>query len=101
MVWLKTPCYVRQQMKHHAALDQLAHETRIARARLGRERLLRAALWFGIAVLAWAALAMSGAHGLLPPLLQSLTAIAALVGLAWLALRAKRAWRAPTLEEAR
>jgi len=88
-------------LKHQDALDQLARETRRARRRLALERALRAGFVLAVAMGAWAALAMIGVHGALPPLLQSLTAILALGGIVLLALRARRAWRAPTEEEAR
>lgn len=88
-------------MKHQDALDQLARETSRARQRLALERALRAGFVLALAVGVWALLALSGAHASLPPLLQSLSAIAALAVFLWLGLRAHRAWRAPTEEEAR
>jgi hypothetical protein len=88
-------------MKHQDALAQLARETARARARLAFERLLRAGLMLAGAIGVWAAFALVGGHERLPLLLQSLTAIAALISFAWLGLRARRAWRSPTDEEAR
>ena len=88
-------------MKHQDALDQLARETSRARRRLAFERALRAGFVVLTALGVWALLALIGAHGALPPLLQSLTAAVALVALIWLGLRARRAWQAPTEEEAR
>ncbi|HYD73793.1 MAG TPA: hypothetical protein VEF55_11695, partial [Candidatus Binatia bacterium] len=74
-------------MKHQDALDQLARETSRAKRRLAFERALRAAFMLLSAVGLWSFLALIGVHGALPPLLQSLTAIAALAGLIWLGLR--------------
>lgn len=88
-------------MKHQDALDQLARETSRARQRLAFERALRAGFVLLAALGVWAFLALVGAHGALPPLAQSLLAIAALGFFIWLALRARRAWHAPTEEEAR
>lgn len=88
-------------MKHQDALDQLARETRRARQRLAFERALRAGFLLIAAVGLWAFVALAGLHKLLPPMLQSLTAVAALCGFIWLGVRARRAWRAPTEEEAR
>jgi hypothetical protein len=88
-------------MKHQDALDQLARETRRAKGRLAFERLLRAGLLLIGAVGVWAVFALAGLHERLPLLLQSLTAIFALLLFAWLGVRARRAWRTPTDEEAR
>ncbi|MBL8545895.1 MAG: DUF4175 family protein [Hyphomonadaceae bacterium] len=88
-------------MKHQDALDQLARETNRARRRLALERLLRACLVVAGAVGVWAAVALLGGHERLPPLLQSLSAIFALLLFGYLAVRARREWRAPTEEEAR
>jgi len=88
-------------LKHQDALDQLARETSRARRRLGAERALRASFVLLAAAGVWALFALVGGHGLLPPLLQSLAAGAALGGLIWLGFRARRAWAAPTEEEAR
>lgn len=88
-------------MKHQDALDQLARETSRAKARLALERGLRAGLVLLFALGAWATFALVGGHDLLPLLAQSLTAIMALIVFAWLGLRARRAFRAPTEEEAR
>src|SRR5512147_210620 len=88
-------------MKHQDALDQLARETARARRRLALERALRAGLPFLLAAAAWAAIALVGLHGMLPYLVQSLSAAAALALLIWLAARGARAWRKPTEEEAR
>lgn len=88
-------------MKHQDALDQLARETSRARQRLAFERALRACFVLLAALGVWALLALAGAHDALPPLAQSLTAIAALLVLIWLAVRARRAWQAPTEEDAR
>lgn len=88
-------------MKLQDALDQLARETQRARRRLMFERGLRAGLTLLLAIGAWAALALAGAHALLPLLAQTLTAAAALALFVWLGWRARRAWRAPTEAEAR
>lgn len=88
-------------MKHQDALNQLARETRRARQRLALERALRAGFVLLLAAGAWALFALAGAHERLPLLLQSLSAIAALGLLIALGLRAYRAWRAPTEDEAR
>lgn len=88
-------------MKHQDALAQLARETQRAKRRMGVERAIRAGVWVLAAVGVWAVVAMSGLHGLAPPLLQSLTAIFALLVFALLAVRGWRAWRPPTEEEAR
>ncbi|QGZ96044.1 DUF4175 domain-containing protein [Terricaulis silvestris] len=88
-------------MKHQDALDQLARETSRARQRLALERALRAGLVLLLAVGVWALFALVGVHERLPILLQSLSAIAALAGLIWLGLRARREWQAPTEDEAR
>lgn len=88
-------------MKHADALAQLARETTRARRSLALERAARAGFWLVAAIAAWAAFALLGGHEALPFLLQSLTALAALVGFVLLGLRARRAWRAPTQAEAR
>ena len=88
-------------MKHQDALNQLARETTRARRRLALERLLRAGLVLMGAIGVWAAFALAGGHERLPLLLQSLSAIFALILFAYLAARARREWRAPTDEEAR
>ncbi len=88
-------------MKHQDALDQLARETRRAKGRLALERLLRAGLVLAGAVGVWAVFALIGGHERLPLLMQSLSAIFALLLFAWLLARARREWRAPTDEEAR
>lgn len=88
-------------MKHQDALDQLARETSRARQRLALERALRAGLVLLLAVGVWALFALVGGHERLPFLFQSLSAIAALAGLIWLGLRARREWQAPTEDEAR
>lgn len=88
-------------MKHQDALDQLARETQRARRRLALERGLRTGLALLLAIGAWALLALAGGHERLPLLLQSLSAAAALCIFVWLGARARRAWRAPTEEEAR
>lgn len=88
-------------MKHQDALNQLARETNRARRRLSLERLLRAGLVLLGAVGVWAVFALLGGHERLPLLLQSLSAIFALVLFGYLAVRARREWRAPTEEEAR
>jgi hypothetical protein len=88
-------------MKHQDALDQLARETSRALQRLALERALRAGLVLLLAAGVWALLALVGGHERLPILLQSLSAIAALAGLIWLGLRARREWHAPTEDEAR
>jgi hypothetical protein len=88
-------------MKHQDALDQLARETKRAHGRLAFERALRAGFVLMAAAGVWALIALAGAHALLPFLAQSVAAIAAMavfVGLGW---RARRAWKAPTEEEAR
>lgn len=88
-------------MKLQDALDQLARETQRARRRLMLERGLRAGLMLLLAMGVWAAIALAGAHALLPLLAQTLTATAALALFVWLGWRAKRAWRPPTDAEAR
>ena len=88
-------------MRYQDALEQLARETQRAKHRLMLERGLRAGLLLLFALGAWAAFALYGGHEALPLLAQSLSAAAALVGFVWLAWRAKRAWRAPTEDEAR
>jgi hypothetical protein len=88
-------------MKHADALAQLARETARARRSLALERAARAGFWLIAAIAAWAGLALLGAHEALPFLAQPLATLAALAGFAWLALRARRAWRAPTQAEAR
>lgn len=88
-------------MKHQDALNQLARETTRARRRLALERLLRAGLVLLGAVGVWAAFALFGGHERLPLLLQSLSAIFAVLLIGYLAVRARREWRAPTDEEAR
>jgi hypothetical protein len=88
-------------LKHQDALDQLARETSRARQRLALERAMRAGFVFAGAVGIWALVALIGAHRLLPPLVQSLSAIAALGAFVWLGLGARRAWNAPTEAEAR
>ncbi|MFT3729428.1 MAG: DUF4175 family protein [Terricaulis sp.] len=88
-------------MRFQDALQQLARETQRAKHRLMLERGLRAGLVLLFALGAWAAFALYGGQEALPLLAQSLTAAAALVVFAWLAWRAKRAWRAPTEDEAR
>src|SRR5512147_3015097 len=80
-------------MKHQDALDQLARETARARRRLALERALRAGLPFLLAAAAWAAIALVGLHGMLPYLVQSLSAAAVFALLIWLAARGYRAWR--------
>lgn len=88
-------------MKHQDALEQLARETSRAKGRLALERLLRAGLVLAGAVGVWAVFALVGGHERLPFLMQSLSAIFALLLFGWLAVRARRAWQAPTDEEAR
>ncbi len=88
-------------MKHQDALDQLARETSRARRRLAVERALRAGFALLAALGVWAMLALVGVHTALPPLVQSVTAIAALAVFVWLGLRATHRWREPTEEDAR
>lgn len=88
-------------MKHQDALDQLARETSRARRRLAFERALRAGFVLLAVMGVWALLALVGALERLPLLAQSLGAVAALALFIWLGLRARRAWTAPTEEEAR
>ena len=88
-------------MKHQDALDQLARETQRAKRRIALERLLRAGWLVLAAAGVWAALALFGAHEALPFLAQSLTAIFALLLFAYLIVRARRAWRPPSEDEAR
>jgi hypothetical protein len=88
-------------MRHQDALDQLARETRRARGRLALERALRAGFILLAAMALWAFIALLGAHEALPLLLQSLTALTALLAFVWLGYRARQAWQAPTEEEAR
>lgn len=89
------------RMKHQDALNQLARETNRAWRRLALERLLRAGFVLAGATGVWAAFALLGGHERLPILLQSLSAIFALLLLGYLGVRARREWRAPTEEEAR
>lgn len=88
-------------MKHQDALDQLARETQRAKTRIAFERGVRAGWLVLIAASVWAALALFGAHEALPFLAQSLTAIFAVLLLVYLGVRARRAWRAPSEDEAR
>ncbi len=88
-------------MKHQDALNQLARETKRARRSLALERLLRAGLLLLGAIAVWAVFALLGGHERLPLLLQSLSAIFALALFAYLGVRARREWRAPTEAEAR
>lgn len=88
-------------MKHSDALAQLARETRRAGRALAIERALRAGYWLLFAIAAWALIAASGAHERLPILAQSFSALAALGVFAWLSVRARRAWAAPSEAEAR
>jgi hypothetical protein len=88
-------------MRLQDALEQLARETQRARHRLMLERSVRAGLMLLFALGAWTVIALLGAHEMLPLIWQSITAAAALAVFAYLAWRAKRAWRAPTEAEAR
>src|SRR5262245_10697982 len=88
-------------MKHQDALDQLARETARARRRLTLERALRTGMPLWLAIGAWALIAIIGLHEALPLLLQSTTAAFALIGFAYLGLRAWRRWRPVNEEEAR
>lgn len=88
-------------MRHQDALAQLARETQRAKGRLAMERGLRAGFFVIAAIGLWAFIALLGAHDALPLLVQSLTATAALLVFAWLGVRAHRAWRPPSEEEAR
>lgn len=101
MVWLEMGWYGPARMKHQDALDQLARETKRARARLSLERALRVAALPAAATSGWAALALLGVHERLPFLLESLSAAIVLAALVWLALRAWRRWARPTEQEAR
>jgi hypothetical protein len=80
-------------MRHQDALDQLARETRRARGRLALERALRAGFVLLAAMGLWAFIALLGAHEALPLLLQSLTALTALLAFVWLGYRARQAWQ--------
>jgi hypothetical protein len=88
-------------MRLQDALDQLALQTRRARARIGLERGIDAAFWFAMAAAVWAVIALVGLHERLPLLAQSLSSLAVLFGLIWLAVVARRGWRAPSDAEAR
>ncbi len=88
-------------MQHRDATAELARQIARARHRLAIERALSLALLPVIAIALWGALWMAGAPQLLPPLAQTLLVLAALVGLAVLAWRGLRRWRAPELSEAR
>lgn len=88
-------------MKHQDALAQLARETNRARRTLALERCLRAGFWVFFAVGVWTLIAVAGGHERLPFLTQSLSAITALIVFALLALRARRAFQAPSDAEAR
>jgi hypothetical protein len=88
-------------LKHADARALLARQIERARRALGLERALGLAVLPCLALAAWAALALLGGHAALPPLAQSLTAIAALLGLCALAFRAWRGWKKPTDTEGR
>lgn len=88
-------------MKHQDALALLARETNQARRAIALERGARAGFWLIFAIGLWAAVAMLGGHDMLPLLAQSLSAIAAMIVFALLAVRARRAFRPPTEAEAR
>jgi hypothetical protein len=88
-------------MKHPDALAQFAHETSRAQRRLALERAARLALPVLFLIGAWSLLALAGALDLAPPLAESFAAIALLIALAWLFIRARRRWRAPSETEAR
>jgi hypothetical protein len=88
-------------MKHPDALAQLAHETSRAQFRLALERALRLGLPALFCAGLWALLALGGVLDLLPPLAESLAAIAVLIALTWLFVRARRNWRRPNEAEAR
>jgi hypothetical protein len=88
-------------MRLQDVLDQLALQTRRARARIGLERGLNESFWLAVAATAWAIVALAGLHERLPLLAQSLSSLAVLFGLVWLAIAARRAWRAPNDAEAR
>jgi Domain of unknown function (DUF4175) len=88
-------------MKHQDALAQLARETKRARRNLALERSIRVGFWFVLAIVGWAAFALSGLHEALPLFVQSVTAILALAGFAWLGWRVHGAYRQPTEAEAR
>lgn len=87
-------------MKHQDALDQLARETRRARSRMAWERGLRAGFVLLVGAGIWALIALAGLHERLPMLVQSLSAIAALITFALLGLRARRAYVSPSETEA-
>ncbi|MEQ1617011.1 MAG: DUF4175 family protein [Terricaulis sp.] len=88
-------------MKLETALAQLARETTRMHRRMAQERALRASLPVLGAALAWASLALAGVQAALPWAAQSLASLAALVLCAILTLRARRAWRRPSEDEAR
>lgn len=88
-------------MRFEEALSQLARETERARRSLALERAIRAALWPALAALAWAAFALAGLHERLPLLAQSLSALAAVAAIFWIAARERNSWIAPTELEAR
>ncbi len=87
-------------MKHQDALDQLARETARARRRLLLERGLRVGLPLLLAMGAWAFVAIIGLHEALPLLLQSATSALALGVFIYFGLRAWRAWRPVSEDEA-
>lgn len=88
-------------MKHQDALELLARETARAGRLIALERGLRAGLWLLLAIGIWATLALVGAHDRLGLLAESVTALLALGAFAWLGWRARKAWLAPTRDEAR
>jgi len=88
-------------MKHQDALAQLARETKRAKSRMALERALRVSVWLVAAIGVWALIALGGLHARLPLLVQSVTALIAVLGFVVLAARARQQWRAPTEQEAR
>jgi hypothetical protein len=88
-------------MRLQDALDQFALQTRRARARIGLERGLNASAWLAGAAVVWAIVALVDLHERLPLLAQSLSSLAVLFCLVWLAILARRSWRAPSEAEAR
>ena len=88
-------------MLHRDAIAALAREGARSRQALTVERAVVAALTPVLALVGWMTLALAGAQDAIPPLAGTLTGIAALGGLLWLALRAMLRWRPPTAEEAR
>ncbi|HVY02337.1 MAG TPA: DUF4175 family protein, partial [Caulobacterales bacterium] len=88
-------------MKHEDATAYLAAQIARTKRAIGIERMAPALLPAGLVALAWAGACLFGAQDRLPPLIGSLGAIAVLIVIALLLVRAGRAWRKPTDQDAR